>query len=76
MRQLRLSRWEKSYPICRSPRRERFLSWKFDDGFEVTITDGAILVKFYVGLMADGVALITHDHHMHALKFRGPDGKF
>ena len=45
-------------------------------GFEATITAGATLLKFYVGLLADGVPLITHHHHKYALTFCGPDGKF
>ena len=45
-------------------------------GFEATINDGTTLLEFDVGFTADGVPVITHDHHLHTATFRGPDGKF
>lgn len=45
-------------------------------GFESVINAGTKLLEFDVGFTADGIPVITHDHHLHAPTFREPDGKF
>lgn len=45
-------------------------------GFLFALSIGVDLLEFDVVLTADGIPVITHNHHLHEPTFRGREGKF